>query len=101
MPITAGTAGFSQNKRSPALKPVEKDTLRISIRLQARYQGDSIVLRWGSNNSFAWKKLNDIGYNIERLELDATNKPESAFKKLNSAPVKPWTEEEWKKRSQV
>ncbi len=81
---------FSQNKKTQTVIPEAGDTLKVSIKLQARFQGDSIVLRWGCNNSFAWRKLNDIGYNIERLELDANNKPEASFKKLNNTPIKPW-----------
>ena len=90
---------ISQNIESQRVVPEARDTLRVSLKLQARFQGDSIVLRWGLNNAFAWRKLNEIGYNIERLELDANNKPETSFKRLNSIPLKPWSEEEWKERS--
>jgi fibronectin type 3 domain-containing protein len=90
---------ISQNIKSQRVLPEAKDILRVSIKLQARFQGDSIVLRWGLNNAFAWRKLNEIGYYIERLELDANNKPETSFKKLNNNPLKPWTEEEWKRKS--
>ena len=92
-------AALSQNKKTHTVMSAVKDTLRVSIKLQARFQGDSIVLRWGLNNAFAWRKLNEIGYNIERLEFDSNNKPESSFKKLNNNPLKPWTEDEWKRRS--
>jgi fibronectin type 3 domain-containing protein len=97
--LTAGVVAFSQNKKTQPVMPVVKDTLKVSIKLQARFQGDSIVLRWGLNNAFAWRKLNETGYNIERLEFDAGNKPEASFKRLNSTPLKPWSEEEWKRRS--
>jgi uncharacterized protein len=90
---------LSQNKKTQTVMPAVKDTLRVSIKLQARFQGDSIVLRWGLNNGFAWRKLNEIGYNIERLEFDSNNKPVSSFRKLNNNPLKPWTEDEWKRRS--
>ena len=90
---------FSQNRKTKPVLPAVKDTLRISIKLQARFQGDSIVLRWGLNNAFAWRKLNEIGYIIERLGFDASNKPETSFKKLNNAPLKPWTEEDWKRKT--
>ena len=99
LPFIISVFAITQNVMSQRVVTEAKDTLRVSIRLQARFQGDSIVLRWGLNNAFAWRKLNEIGYNIERLELDANNKPESGFKRLNSAPLKPWSEEEWKKRS--
>lgn len=97
--LIAGVAAFSQNKKTQAVKPEVMDTLRVSLKLQARFQGDSIVLRWGLNNAFAWRKLNETGYIIERLELDASNKPESGFKRLNNIPLKPWSEEEWKRKS--
>ncbi len=90
---------LAQNKKVQAVIPIVKDSLKVSIKLQARFQGDSIVLRWGLNNAFAWRKLNDIGYIIERLELDVNNNPETGFKKLNITPIKPWSEEEWKRRS--
>jgi len=97
--LIISAAVLSQNKKTQKVIPEIKDTLKVSIKLQARFQGDSIVLRWGLNNAFAWRKLNDIGYNIERLELDADNKPEAGFKRLNTTPVKPWPEEEWKRKS--
>jgi len=97
--LIVSVVALSQNKKTQTVMPAVKDTLRVSIKLQARFQGDSIVLRWGLNNAFAWRKLNEIGYNIERLELDANNKPETSFKKLNNNPLKPWTEDEWKRRS--
>jgi hypothetical protein len=97
--LIAGVTASSQNKKTQAVRPAVMDTLRVSIKLQARFQGDSIVLRWGLNNAFAWRKLNETGYIIERLEFDAGNKPEASFKRLNSTPLKPWTEEEWKRRS--
>jgi fibronectin type 3 domain-containing protein len=90
---------FSQNKKAKPVLPVIKDTLRVSIKLQAHFQGDSIVLRWGLNNAFAWRKLNEIGYIIERLGFDASNKPEPSFKKLNNVPLKPWPEDDWKRRT--
>jgi fibronectin type 3 domain-containing protein len=96
--LIISAAAFSQNKKTQtAVKPIA-DTLKVTIKLQARFQGDSIVLRWGSDNSFAWRNLNSIGYNVERLELDANNKPETGFKKLNNTPLKPWTEAEWSQR---
>ena len=97
--LLAGTLAFSQNKKPKATIPQGNDTLKVLIKLQAKFQGDSIILRWGVNNSFAWRNLNNTGYNIERLELDANNKPEAGFKKLNNTPIKPWPEEEWSKRS--
>jgi uncharacterized protein len=97
--LMVGVAAFSQNKKTKPVLPAVKDTLRVSIKLQARFQGDSIVLRWGLNNAFAWRKLNEIGYIIERLGFDASNKPETSFKKLNNAPLKPWTEEDWKQKT--
>lgn len=97
--LIISAAALSQNKKTSTMMPLAKDTLSVSIKLQARFQGDSIVLRWGLNSAFAWRKLNDIGYNIERLELDVNNKPETNFKKLNNTPLKPWSEEEWKQKS--
>jgi fibronectin type 3 domain-containing protein len=97
--LTISSAAFSQNRKTQPVMPVVKDTLKVSIRLQARFQGDSIVLRWGLNNAFAWRKLNEIGYIIERLGFDAGNKPELSFKKLNNTPLKPWPEEDWKRKT--
>jgi fibronectin type 3 domain-containing protein len=97
--LIAGITALPQNKKTQPGMSMVKDTLRVSIKLQARFQGDSIVLRWGLNNAFAWRKLNETGYNIERLEFDASNKPEASFKRLNNTPLKPWPEDEWKRKS--
>jgi len=79
--LIISVAALSQNKKTSTVMPLSKDTLSVSIKLQARFQGDSIVLRWGLNSAFAWRKLNDIGYNIERLELDVNNKPETMVRR--------------------
>jgi fibronectin type 3 domain-containing protein len=97
--LIMSAVALSQSKKPQTVAQEIKDTLKVSIKLQARFQGDSLVLRWGLNNAFAWRKLNDIGYIIERLELDADNKPEAGFKRLNTTPLKPWPEEEWKRKS--
>ena len=96
--LIISAVAFSQNKKTQTAVIPVTDTLKVTIKLQARFQGDSIVLRWGTDNSFAWRNLNNIGYNIERLELDANNKPETSFKKINNTPLKPWPEAEWTQR---
>ncbi len=96
--IVIGSFAQAQKKKTPTKSTVkippavQQPVPMVSIRLQARYRGDSIVLRWGCNRAFAWRKLNEMGYVVERLELYANNKPSDSFLKLSTQPVKPWPE---------
>ncbi len=85
--------------RQKDIKPVVDATLtKAHIQLSARYYGDSIVLRWAVDKSSAWRALNEYGYIVERLTLDADNRVSEDFKRLTDAPVKPWTYEQWGQR---
>lgn len=97
--LTISLNSFCQTKKLVAKPSAIRETPKVNIKMQARFRGDSIVLRWGCNSAFAWRKLNSIGYVIERLELREGNKPEQSFVKLNPSPILPWTEQEWSKSS--
>ncbi len=79
-----------------AQKTTQMDT--VSLRLMARYYGDSAVLRWGFDKAFAWTEVDKVGFIIERVELDETNAPlSSAYQKV--ATVKSWRLDEFKTRA--
>lgn len=90
--------GAQEDKTSAVTGPA-KDRLSVSLNLQARFRGDSIVLRWGCNSSFAWPILSKTGYWVERLMLDENNKPDPLFTRLTPDPVRPWSELEWNQKS--
>src|SRR5579872_5264075 len=72
---------------------------RASIKAFARSYDDSIILRWAPTKPGAWVTANRIGYVIERFTYTGDRTIEKASKKkLNSTPIKPWTEAEWKAR---
>ncbi|MBX7154896.1 MAG: fibronectin type III domain-containing protein [Bacteriodetes bacterium] len=64
----------------------------------AKSKGDSVVLRYAPTKSGPWKAYNAIGYVVERKDISDSNRNE-AFVRLTSAPLKPWTLEEWKAKS--
>jgi len=83
-------------KKLHAQKKTQIDT--VSLRLMARYYGDSAVLRWGFDKSFAWTEVNKVGFIIERVELDETNTPmNSSYQKI--ATIKSWSLDEFKTRA--
>lgn len=43
------------------------------ILVRARYDGDSIIIRWAPNNPTTWLQLNKYGYFLERIEFDKEN----------------------------
>ena len=90
---------FSLNSvQLSAQKTTQIDT--VSLRLMARYYGDSAVLRWGFDKAYAWAEVNKVGFIIERVELDETNAPlSSSYQKV--ATVKSWNLDEFKNRAPV
>ncbi len=85
-------------KRPKKQTAVNNEITKAEIKLSARNYGDSIVLRWAIDKSSAWRFLNEHGYIIERLTLDADNKVTEDFRKLSTTPIKPWTYAEWGER---
>ena len=96
--LTANLVLFGQKKKNqPATAAVKQDISKVNLALTARCYGDSIVLRWGYKEAFAFRTLNKAGFILERLSLDKNNKVlETSFQKLTPEPIKPWTLEKWK-----
>jgi fibronectin type 3 domain-containing protein len=63
--------------------------LHTGIRVIARSYGDSVVLRWAPMKSWAWHKLNTLGYRIERIDLSEKDNPKREW--LTPAAIKPYT----------
>src|SRR5690242_5558293 len=62
----------------------------------ANPKGDSIVLRWAPASFITWQMGNKYGYLIERFVIakdgNASSFSATSAFKLNSAPVRPWSE---------
>lgn len=76
------------------------DPRRAEIKLIARADNDSVVLRWAPNTAGGWSIANKIGYIIERISITETGELDPAnYIVLTEKPVKPWTLEEWEQYS--
>lgn len=64
---------------------------RAKIELIARPLKDSIMLRWGPNNSLIWEEANKAGYFVERITLWRNNGllPKPEHQMLTATPFKP------------
>ena len=70
------------------------------IALTTRVDKDSVVLRWAPTKPGAWIVANRIGYVVERGKLEKNKKfNRDSFVRLTTSPLKPWTREEWLRRS--
>ncbi|MBX9785504.1 MAG: hypothetical protein K2X48_19655 [Chitinophagaceae bacterium] len=74
----------------------EKIILQAKIRVIAKAYGDSVVLRWAPDKSWAWYKLNIIGYKIERIDLTEKDNPRKQW--LTTDALKPYPLEKFKAR---
>lgn len=72
---------------------------KSSIHILGKYYGDSIVLRWAPADASLWRAYNKVGYVIERMEMGEKITTRPAREKMTSAPLKPWTLEEWRSRA--
>ncbi len=89
-----------KKKEDKPKSPAEQDTYKVNLKLTARCYGDSIVLRWGYKDNYAWRELNKSGFVIERLSLDADNNViDDSFKKLTAQPIVPWTMQEFEQKA--
>jgi uncharacterized protein len=67
--------------------------------LMGKNFGSSVVLRWAPKTSTAWDKANISGYHLYRFELDEkSNNPLTNEVQLTSAPLKPFSLDQWKKQ---
>ncbi len=67
-----------------------------NLHILARSYGDSVVLRWGATTYTAWQTAGRGGYVLERLELTDNMPEKPQWKRLNTAPIRPLTIDEWK-----
>ena len=73
---------------------MDKPILQSGIKVIAKSYGDSIVLRWAPVKPWAWHKLNNIGYKIERIELGEKDNAKKEL--LTLVPLKPYSLEKFK-----
>jgi hypothetical protein len=67
--------------------------------LMGKNFGSSVVLRWAPKTSAAWDKANSSGYQLFRFELDEkSDNPFNNEVQLTSAPLKPFSLDQWKKQ---
>ena len=81
----------AQHQKRESLRP---ETYKAAIRIMAKAKGDSIILRWGPTNNWAWTAMNRVGYLIERIDLSDPHQPKRQI--LNSTPIKPMTLDQFK-----
>jgi fibronectin type 3 domain-containing protein len=84
----------AQNKKQANNKAQDKVVLQSGIRVIGKAYGDSIVLRWAPSKSWAWLKLNIIGYKIERIDVSDKDNPKKEW--LTSEAIKPFPLEKFK-----
>ncbi|MCS6965923.1 MAG: hypothetical protein NZ473_04060 [Candidatus Kapabacteria bacterium] len=76
-----------------------RELIAPKLHLLAQSYGDSVVLRWAPSNAPAWRAYNRIGYIVERALVDTTESGPLRYERLTPEPLKPWTLEEWRRRS--
>ncbi len=67
-----------------------------SLHLLSKPMEDSVILRWAPDKPGGWRKCNEAGYNIDRVEVneDTSYNPQD-FIRLNDEPIQPLPLEEW------
>lgn len=93
-----------QNKSNPVIPQKVKnvsDTFPKPHNLQiiGKTYGDSVVLRWAPAQASLWYFANKTGYQVVRYEVENRKMVPGTRKVLTSAPLKPWTLDEWKRRA--
>ncbi len=84
----------AQNKKQAKNKDQDKVVLQSGIRVIGKAYGDSVVLRWAPSRSWAWLKLNIIGYKVERIDVSDKDNPKREW--LTSDAIKPFSLEKFK-----
>lgn len=70
------------------------------LRVLARADRDSIVLRWAPARAGGWVIANRLGYHVERIRINTDRKsPPGAPERLSIAPIVPWKLDEWRTRT--
>jgi fibronectin type 3 domain-containing protein len=105
--ILLTASAVSGQKKKTAAKPKAPEAVKTTadssdrafearINVQAKYFGDSIVLRWAPETPGAWREVNKSGFIISRTTLDENGSFDPAtFQPLNAEPLKPWPLEKW------
>jgi hypothetical protein len=89
-----------QTSQPPDTTQQETETLFTpKLHVRAKSYGDSVVLRWAPSSPPSWKVYNRIGYIVERAVIDTTESGPLRYERLTPEPLRPWSLEEWKRRS--
>ncbi|MDA3878747.1 MAG: hypothetical protein PF436_00025 [Prolixibacteraceae bacterium] len=76
---------------------VETQVRFASLHLIAQASADSVVLRWAPSTAGGWIIANNIGYTVERIEVErGTEISNEGYAELNEQPLMPMLLEEWK-----
>jgi uncharacterized protein len=90
-----GSWGFAQTPPRTVTPNTTDDSPKpASLTVLARSYGDSIVVRWATDNSILWKMSLESGYRLIRKSIMAQGKANVDYQVI----VKPWTVEEWKQK---
>ena len=73
-------------------------TVKDNIKVVSRYRNGAVELRWYPTQVGSWRKSIQLGYSVKRMELSDAGSAEG-FKEL--AQVKPYTQEEWRQRTNI
>ncbi|NJN28302.1 MAG: hypothetical protein HC819_21195 [Cyclobacteriaceae bacterium] len=82
-------------------KPFETLAQQVNdaeLKAISKYDGQQVKLRWAPDNYFAWRKLNQSGYVIERYTIKENGKLVSGIpvkEILGGGLIKPWPDEKW------
>jgi hypothetical protein len=97
---------FGQQGKNNRVMPQQvksvPDTMPKPHNLQVigRSYGDSVVLRWAPAQATLWHFANKAGYQVVRYEVVNKRMVPGSRKVLTALPLKPWTLDEWKQKSQ-
>ena len=82
-------AAFAQNAQD-SVAPAD------NVKAVSRFRNGTVELRWYPVSAAAWRKANQLGYSVKRMEMsDAGSR--SGAKEL--AVIKPYTAEEWRQKT--
>lgn len=73
---------------------------KSEVKLIGRYHNNTIELRWYPTSAVKWRLGNKYGYVIERMELSDEG-AKNGFEKITKNPLKPYTEAEWKSKTDM
>lgn len=93
--LLIGPWGFAQTPPKASPTPAPNDTpMPASLTMLTRSYGDSVVLRWATDNSILWKMSLEAGYRLTRKSISEQGKVSADYQVV----VKPWSIDEWKQK---